>query len=263
MSLFFSSKFLIIIKKYENSFIIFANKKISFPLNFKKKLNFLISQTTNKMESLMDPLREDKSNFNFLCFLIFIFIFLFFHSGNYSLAKETVEIIISIIKVKDNLLEIVNLIQELKKTLKETHPFKFTISNVIRKTMIIIIERCLINNLDISAHKKLMQEKNLLQKKASSVNFSNEVMGLIQILDDQNEEIANKMKKIKMAILNELSLFYDEFEQVSESINKYANSHINSNEVIMTFEHSTTILNFLLEAHKTRFFAIYKTIKFI
>ena len=154
------------------------------------------------------------------------------------------------------MLEIVNLIQELKRTLKERHPFKFPISNVIRKIMIFIIERCLINNFDIAAHKKLMQEKNLLQKKMSTVNFSNEVSGMIQVLDDHNEDIANRMKKIKSAILNELGLFYDEFEQVSESINKYANSHINSNEVIMTFEYSTTILNFLLEAHKTRFLLI-------
>lgn len=138
--------------------------------------------------------------------------------------------------------------------MKEKYPFKFSIANVIRKILIIIIEQALINDFDIVSHKKFMLEKNLLQKKASTVNFSNEVMGMIQILDDQNEDNTIKMKKIKIAALTELSNFYDEFDQVSESINIYASSHINSNEVIMTFEYSTTILNFLCEAHKTRFF---------
>lgn len=125
---------------------------------------------------------------------------------------------------------------------------------MIRKVLLIIIEQSIHHDYDIATHKRLMQEKNLLQKKGSTVNFSNEVMGMIQVLDDQNEEMANKYKKIKQAVLIELNNFYDEFEQISESINVYANSHINSNEVIMTFEFSTTILNFLIEASKKRFF---------
>ena len=102
-----------------------------------------------------------------------------------------------------------------------------------------------------------MFEKHLLHKKLSTVNFSNEMTGNLQIIDDNNEEMVNKMKKIKQAILQELMNFHDEFEQISDSINMFANSHINANEVIMTFEYSTTILNFLLEAHKTRFFFIF------
>lgn len=156
--------------------------------------------------------------------------------------------------MKENILEIVNLIQELKRTLKERYQFKFSISNVIRKILIIIIEQSLQNDYDLVRHKqKLIQEKNLLHKKGSTVNFSNEMMIMSQIFDEQNSEIAAKSKKIKQTVLNELTNFYDEFEQVSESINVFANSHINSNEVIMTFEFSTTILNFLIEANKKRF----------
>ena len=151
-------------------------------------------------------------------------------------------------------MEIINLIQELKRTLKERYRFKFSISNVIRKTLLIIIEQAIHHDYDIIYYKRLIQEKNLLQKKGSTVNFSNEVMGMIQVLDDQNEDIANKFKKIKDVVLNELANYYDEFEQISESINVFANSHINSNEVIMTFEFSTTILNFLIEANKKRYF---------
>ena len=203
------------------------------------------------MESLLDPLRDDKSKV-IIALLKNIKIII----GNYTLAKETVEIIISIIKVKENILEIVNLIQELKKTLKGRYQFKFTISNVIRKILIIIIEQSLLNDLDIIAHKKLVQEKNLYKKQASTVNFSNELIGALQILDDQNDEVVNKMKKVKNLVLKELANYHDEFELISDSINVYANSHINSNDVIMTFEYSTTILNFLLEAHKTRFINI-------
>lgn len=107
---------------------------------------------------------------------------------------------------------------------------------MIRKILLIIIEQSMIQNLDLPP----FCEKQLKKQKSIEIEeFSN--------------EIKSKMSTIKRILVIKLSNLLEELEGLSESISEYSISHINSNEVIITFDYSTTMLNFLIEASKSRY----------
>lgn len=57
-------------------------------------------------------------------------------------------------------------------------------------------------------------------------------------------------------MLNDIEAFQEDIDSLSEQINPHAKETINSNEIIATFDYSDTILQFLIEASKTRKFEV-------
>lgn len=142
--------------------------------------------------------------------------------------------ITKLIETNSPLYEIIGKIFELKRSLKTIHPFLFSIRNAIRKILLIIVEQCLLQNLNLNPITKYTKRKTIVE------------------IEEYSNEIVQKMNIIKKNVLVKLFNLLEDNENISESINEYANSHINSNEFILTFDFSTSVLNFLVEAAKTR-----------
>lgn len=64
------------------------------------------------------------------------------------------------------------------------------------------------------------------------------------------------LKGFRKLVIDAIEILQEDVEHLSEEINPHAQATINSNEIIATFDYSDTILQFLLEAHKTRHFEV-------
>ena len=84
--------------------------------------------------------------------------------------------------------------------------------------------------------------------------------------------MVDKVNQLKRQVIDAIEDLASEIDTIGEDINKFvclylflfmtylyhkhkqASSHINSNEIIVTYGYSTTILNFLLAVDKSRWF---------
>ncbi len=151
------------------------------------------------------------------------------------MTQETFILITKLIETISHLYEIIGKIFELKRSLKTIHPHLFSIRNAIRKILLIIVEQCLLENLNLNPINKYTKRKTIIEN------------------EEYSNEIFQKMSKVKKNVLSKLLFLLEDTKNISESINEYATSHINSNEFILTFDFLTSVLNFLVEAAKTRY----------
>ena len=71
--------------------------------------------------------------------------------GSFWFAKETANLISQVVDQQNfsEVYEVLEVIYEIKQTLKKYHPLQFTVTNIIRRTMMIIVEQCRALNIEI------------------------------------------------------------------------------------------------------------------
>ncbi|CAD8112837.1 unnamed protein product [Paramecium sonneborni] len=137
-------------------------------------------------------------------------------------------------------------IKKLSNRLKQG-PLDFWIPNVFRRVIQVI--------------RLMSSEQGLLQIKNKENNFK-DLAHTIQrqssrsktTVETGTETGSNEIQQ--NIILPAIEQVLEELESHSDDINTFASTHFFTNEVLLVYEYSTTVLNFLLSAKKTRNFEI-------
>ena len=84
-------------------------------------------------------------------------------------------------------------------------------------------------------------------------------MMILELATEHNIDPVQKyddLKGFRSLVINAIEVLQEDIESLSDDINPHATGTINSNEIIATFDYSDTILQFFIEASKTRKFEV-------
>lgn len=183
-----------------------------------------------------------------------------------TLAKETASVMLDLANSSkcNSVTELSKILHRAEKMIVEENYLEFTIENVVRKIINLIID---VDTDESSGQLKSKKFSNLkrLFERDDSVNQAEDVAATAEVVEDK-EAFKAKRAKIVDAITNLIT----ELESINDSINAYvcsdgrssalfsslslfqAANHINSGDVVLTYGYSDTIRQFLIEAKQER-----------
>ncbi len=166
------------------------------------------------------------------------------------IAINTADLFQRIVKIKDynSLDELALIVKELGKLFISVDPMQFSVGNIVKRILYFIHEE----------RNKLITNSN---KKFSIVSL-NHLLSLASIKDkieinpiSSNSRVPSFDNSVSN-ILSEIDDLKDLLEQTSDEINKQSSEHIMDNDVILTSNYSGQLLEFLIEASKTKSFHV-------
>ncbi|OMJ86022.1 hypothetical protein SteCoe_12523 [Stentor coeruleus] len=160
------------------------------------------------------------------------------NTGTYELCRRTCKFLLSLIKqfklteVRDvpNLISTISLFGKLSTRIL---PLEISVVNIVRRVLHIIREEAYHRNIDLSSE---------IQRITTLTGFFRETEAFALTVD---------YKDFRESVKNEVKNLYEEIETHEKSISDQASTHIFSNEIILTYGYSSTVLQFLCSAKST------------